>query len=312
MAAPTTSHTFGPQPQILASSFLPYGRRISPAGVVGAQVQLSTSNAGDAFNNVAFDGSNFLIVYTDGASVRGRFITAAGTGGQEVTIIPAAAFGAVVTVAFNGTNYLVTAAMGQPTVDAVAQLLSPAGARIGGTIGISTVAGADEYILKTVATGNDFIVSYVDSFTVVSRATVKARFVSGTGATRGPAFTVASPANGRVPLGAIFNFDGSKYLALLLRGIPSASEPQNTSTWTQADIYSVIVTPRFPRDRSSCRLHKRHQLAARQLKEKTGQVTVELATQFQLMSSINAWESNPTERRTVPWGIFCESRYGAL
>ena len=224
-----------------------FGKRISPAGVVGAQAALSSANTGDGFNNVAFDGTNFLIVYTEGGTVKGKFVSSDGTTGQEVTIIPPSnLFGPIVTVAFNGTNYLVSTSAGKPTLDAVSQLLSPAGTRIGGTIGISTIAGVDEYVLNTTATGSNFIVSYIDSFTVISRASVRARFVSGTGATRGPAFTIASPASGRIPIGAIFNFDGSKYLALLLRGIPSASDPQNTSTWTQADIYSVIVTATIP------------------------------------------------------------------
>lgn len=223
-----------------------FGRLISPAGVVGAQLALTAGRSGDGFNNVAFDGARFLSVYTDGASVKGRFVSSAGVLGSETTIIPSGSFVSNVAVGFNGTNYLVTIASGQQTFDAVAQLVSPSGTRIGGLISVISVPGADEVPVGVVASGNNFIVSYVDSLPVLGATAAKARFISETGAPRGPAFGIASPRDGTVVIGLIVGFDGAKYLAVLRRGVQNATDPAETNLWTQSNVYGVLITVPVP------------------------------------------------------------------
>lgn len=223
-----------------------FAKLISPAGVVGPQLTLSSTGIGEGFNNVAFDGSNFFTVYSDGASVRGRFVSPSGVVGVGETIIATGRFDPIATVGFNGTNYLVTMASGQTTIDAVARLVSTSGTTLGGPITIAAVPGGDEFPVNVVRAGNDFIVSFIDSLSVPGKTATKARFVSGTGATRGPAFTIGAPRNGKDVVGYITGYNEGKYLGLLLRGIPNPAEPGNTSSWTQADIFGVVVTVPIP------------------------------------------------------------------
>src|SRR5207244_12757546 len=102
------------------------------------------------------DGTNFLAVYTDQATLKGRFVSAAGVLGNEVTLVTASGFvieeaGAV---AFNGTNYLVTFPHALTTTsptDAFAQLVSTAGAPVGGLINLAS--GGYELPVGAVASG---------------------------------------------------------------------------------------------------------------------------------------------------------------
>jgi hypothetical protein len=223
-----------------------FGRVISTSGVIGGQLALTAARTGGGFNNLAFDGTNFLTVYSDGPTVMGRFVSATGVMGAEITIIPSGTFGSLITVGFNGGNYLVTAASGAASTDAVAQLVSPAGARIGGIINIGSVPGDDEFPIGVWASGGDFIVSYVDSLSVAGRIGAKARFVSSTGAARGPSFSFASPANGKVVIGYVTGFAGGKYFAILRRGVSSPVDPSDTNLWTQTDVLGVLFTATIP------------------------------------------------------------------
>ena len=222
-----------------------FGRLISPAGVAGAQFILSSGGTGDGFNNVATDGSNFFVVYSDAASIKGRFVSGSGVVGAERTIATGS-FHPLTTIGYNGANYLVTMASGQQSIDAVAVLINNSGTTLGGPITIAAVPGGDELPVNVVRAGNDFIVSFVDSLSVAGKAAAKARFVSGTGATRGPAFTIGAPANGKAVAGYITGYNEGKYLGLLLRGIPDPLNPGNMSKWTQADIFGVVVTVPIP------------------------------------------------------------------
>ena len=73
----------------------------------------------------------------------------------------------------------------------------------------------------------------------------RARFVSGTGAVRGPAFTISSPANGKNGVGLIMGFNNSKYFELILRGIPNPSDP-DPDRWTQKDVDGAFLTIPIP------------------------------------------------------------------
>ena len=223
-----------------------FGRIISTAGTVGPLLALSSGLTNDGFNNTAFDGTNFFTVYNDGTTVRGRFVSAAGVPGQEVTVAAAAPLGSIIAVAFNGTDYLVTVPRGTTGVDAFVQLVSPTGAPIGGVIGVATNSGDDELPVGIVASGSNFLVSYVSGISAVGKVFVRARFVSGAGTVRGPAFTIASPANGKVPAGMIINFNGSKYLELLVRGVQNPAEPGNIDSWTQKDFFGALLTIPIP------------------------------------------------------------------
>lgn len=223
-----------------------FGRVISTSGITGPQLNLTTAITGSGLNNVAFDGTNFLTVYSDGTSVKGRFVSPAGVIGAEVAIIPSGNFAFLTAVGFNGTNYLVTVPSGSTSHDAVGQLLSPAGARVGGVITITNVPNADEFPAAVWATGGDFIVSYIDSLDVVGKTATKARFVSGAGTVRGPSFSLASPANGKVVIGYVVGFASGKYFTILRRGVQNLVSPEDTGLWTQSDIWGVQFTATIP------------------------------------------------------------------
>ncbi len=221
-------------------------RTISPAGVVGPQVALPTPLTGNGFQNVAFDGTSFFVVCSDGTVVRGIFVSPAGVIGQVVTIASSGNFAPFVGVAFNGTNYLVTMSSGNPTFDAVAQMVSPSGNLIGGLIRLSNVPAADEIAFAVITSGSNFLVSYVDSLGVRGSGGVKARFVNAGGTALGVPIPIASPRNGKAVIGAVVPFSGSKYFATLVRGIQDANNPGDTDLWTQKDVFGVMLTIPIP------------------------------------------------------------------
>lgn len=221
--------------------FKTFGRLVSPTGIVGPDLALSSGlTSPGGFNNAAFDGTNFLTVYTDGSSAKARFVSSGGGVGQEVTIVPAVTQGLepTVTVGFNGTSYLATVGRkGTVGSDAMAQLVSRAGASIGGLIPIATDAAIDEIAVGVLASGSNFVVSYLDS-----KGLVSVRFVSGTGVLVGGPLTIASPSGGKVPVGGVFHFNGSKYFAVFQRGVPSASSPSDIEAFALKDVYGALLT----------------------------------------------------------------------
>jgi len=177
--------------------------------------------------------------------VRGIFVSPAGVVGQVVTLAPTGNFGAIVGVAFNGTNYLVSMASGDPA-DVVARMVSPSGALIGGLIKISNVPDANEIPVGVIASGNNFLVSYIDSLDVQGRSSVRARFVSSGGVALGVPIPVASARDGKVVIGLLAPFSGTKYFAVMLRGIQNANDPGDTGLWTEKDVFGVLLTIREP------------------------------------------------------------------
>src|SRR5207245_918256 len=67
-----------------------FGRQVSPAGVVGPEIPVSSQPAAHGINNVAFDGSNFFVVWVDAtiqAVTMGRFVSTTGSLiGPEITV----------------------------------------------------------------------------------------------------------------------------------------------------------------------------------------------------------------------------------
>jgi hypothetical protein len=185
--------------------------------------------------------------------VKGRFVSTTGVPGAEFTIatVPASdGIEPVVTVASNGTNYLVTFAhrVGAARItDAYAQLVTPAGALLGGRITIAADPASDEFAIgSVVGSGGNFLVSYVKDFSVAGQASVRARFVSGTGATLGSAVTLATAQIGKSLVGGVVHFDGARYFLVIMRGVPNATEPDVLELWTQTDLYGAFPAIPLP------------------------------------------------------------------
>src|SRR5438874_525175 len=58
------------------------GRFVTTAGVVGSEIAISSGAGDQVLNNVAFDGTNYFVVWvndTNDTEVRGRFVAKNGT-----------------------------------------------------------------------------------------------------------------------------------------------------------------------------------------------------------------------------------------
>ena len=141
------------------------GRFISPAGALGAEISVNANSyPSDNPLTVAFDGSNYLVVWTDETGgvdsgewdVFGQFVTpSGGLSGDVITISAASGQQFFPVVAFDGTNYLVTwtdmrndvnhnfaCDAGEGTcLDVYGQYISKAGALVGSEFVINDDAG---------------------------------------------------------------------------------------------------------------------------------------------------------------------------
>ena len=131
---------------------------VTPAGVVGPRLVISSGFGHQGLNNVAFDGSNYLVVWCDDVNdtdVIGRRINTAGVvQGSEIPIdVDTERSDNPLTVAFDGANYLVLwtdEIVGGRGWDVYGQLLTPAGALQGGVIAVCEADG--HQLLPMVAT----------------------------------------------------------------------------------------------------------------------------------------------------------------
>lgn len=232
-------------------TFTTYGRLVSTAGELGPELTLSTATK-QGFNGVASGTGGFLTVYTHGPSAKGRFVSTTGIPGAEFTIHTVSesdALEPLTTATYNGTNYLVTFAhrVGERrTTDAYAQLVTPAGGLLGGRITIAADPESDETAIGAVRNGSTFLVSYLNDFSVVGGASVRARFVSSAGAPSSSAITLATSQSGKSPVGGVVDFSGTKYFLVIMRGVPNATEPDVLELWTQTDLHGAFLTIPLP------------------------------------------------------------------
>ncbi|MBI5361697.1 MAG: hypothetical protein HZA53_00870 [Planctomycetes bacterium] len=212
------------------------GRVVSAAGVVGPELAISSGLGDHARNDVAFDGSNYLVVWTDDlfdSEVRGRFISSAGVLGAEFAIDSSPAVSdESVTLAFDGANYLVVFGdeFGAPQGwDLYARPVSPAGA-VGGLITLSTELH-HQALQHVVFDGANFLVSWTDL-----RNDANDDFVCDTG--EGTCIDVlgrrVSPAGALVGGEVLLGFGpGSQFLSPLAAGAGKV-----LSAWADGDVAS--------------------------------------------------------------------------
>jgi hypothetical protein len=146
------------------------GRLIAPNGTVGAELPISSGYGDHGKNSVAFDGTNFLVVWVDDLSVgtiKGRLVSTTGTLGTETTINTSSnRSDDVVSVAFDGTNYLVVWAnqAGGPggEWDLFGQLVDKNGSNVGGVIDVSTAPGTQVFPCVAFG-GNEYLITWTDA-----------------------------------------------------------------------------------------------------------------------------------------------------
>jgi len=211
---------------------------------------------------VAFDGTNFLVVWTDDSNdyeVKGRFVSPAGTLGTELSINASTApSDNPLTVAFDGTNYLVVwtdevgATVGVPTHawDVFGQRVDTSGNLVGGVISISTAAG-QQFLPMIAFDGANYLVTWTDMRNDTNKdwvcdsnegtcSDIYGQYVSKTGAVVGTEFVINNDTGNQ--MGGVGGFAGGKYFVIVNTGIVWPG-PNYVPDWSYGDVYGVFVTP---------------------------------------------------------------------
>lgn len=229
-----------------------YGKFVEPDGSLGNRFLITNPAATGALNNVATDGTDFLVVWTAGATfeaVKARLVDGA-TG----------AIGAVATlnsspgpsdqplgVAFNGGNYLVTwsDSLALHESNVYGRLVTAAGVATGSRISIAGAAGMQVGGSVGVLNGN-FVVTWLDLQSDPANSTLKVRFLDATGALVGTVHTLftTDPVTGKLPLAPGPVARGNDAFFVIERALPGP-DPQSFVGQTEYDLHAAIrnLTP---------------------------------------------------------------------
>lgn len=206
------------------------GRLISPDGIIGQELRISTGNG--ARSSVAFDGTNFFVVWGEDAqdfAVRGRLVSPTGSLGAEIAINSSTdPSDNPITAAFNGTNFLVVwsdevLATSTPALrnwQVKGQLVSPIGSvLVGNVINIATETTRDQMATGVACNpaNGSCLATWADR-TDSSNWDLYGRFVAGNGTLS--ASRLAINTNATNQLGGVgFNRSTGKYLAVINSGV---------------------------------------------------------------------------------------------
>ncbi|SJZ88770.1 IPT/TIG domain-containing protein [Trichlorobacter thiogenes] len=201
------------------------GRIVNPDGSVNTLPGRISTGYGKA-SDVAFDGTNFFVVWQDGESgneIHGRLVSPAGglMGTEVVVNASAAPSDNPKSVVFDGTNYMVVwsdevGGMGTGTWDVLGQRVNTSGTLVGPTpITITSETGAQ--IASSVSfDGTNYLVTWMD-MTNPDNWDVFGQFVAkDTGALSGTKVTIYQNSGNQMG-GA--GFVNGKYLALINTGV---------------------------------------------------------------------------------------------
>lgn len=253
-----------------------YGQFISPSGtLIGPVIPVSTAAYGQRDPALSFDGTNILVVWTDG---RNRSACEAGSSpcyesdvyGQLVTKSAPSTEGSLsgsnflintsslprdgngVSVAFDGTNYFII--FGEETTlpnaceptnsckwDVFGQFVTRAGVPTGSKITINNSA-ANHKFAGVSWNGTRYLVTWTENFAGPATS-IKGRYFDTSGAPVGSELTLFTTASdGRIPWYAIPIVNGSNYFTIVSRGIPGI-DPFNFDAYTSQDVYGKFITP---------------------------------------------------------------------
>ena len=196
------------------------GRMVSPDGSTGEEFRIS-SGYGDA-SDVAFDGTNFFVVWTEDQydyEIRGRFVSTNGVPGTEISVNASLnPSDNPKSVTFDGTNYMViwSDAIDQTKMlDVFGQQVSTSGALVGGVITITNENGPQ--MATTVAfDGINYLATWVD-MTNASDWNLYGQYIKASdGSLVGSKFAISSATTNQMG-GA--GFVHGKYLALINTGV---------------------------------------------------------------------------------------------
>ncbi|MBK5276250.1 MAG: hypothetical protein JJE30_14535 [Desulfuromonadales bacterium] len=215
------------------------GRIVTTGGSMGPEFRIS-SGYGSA-SDVAFDGANFFVVWTEDqydTEIRGRFVSPAGVPGTEISINASAApSDNPKSVTFDGTNYMVVwndEVVGTGSWDVFGQKVSPAGAKVGGVITVTSETGS-QMAFSVAFDGINYLATWVD-MSNLSNWNLYGQYISTSGTPVGSKVTIDAGATNQ--LGGV-GFINGKYLALINNGVVMGSGGLSQVEGT----YGLFITP---------------------------------------------------------------------
>jgi hypothetical protein len=216
-----------------------WGTSVDQDGEVANAEGLQISPTGDRAgrSRLAFDGTNFLVVWTNASSfvndVRGARITPAGSvlDPAGITISNAADDQENLALAFDGTNFLVVwEDYRADDPDIYGARVTPAGVLLDATGLPLAVTDEDETDPVVGSAGGAFLVAWTELLEFDGERDVRAVRVTGAGATAGPSVVLSRAAAEQQHAQAAF--DGTNYLVVWEQGLP-----------LESDIYAARVAP---------------------------------------------------------------------
>jgi hypothetical protein len=226
-----------------------YGQLVSKqAALVGAPFQVSQSTRVRELDGVAFDGTNYLVVWTDiqpfpmtNRDIYGRFVSAAGAPtGIDFKISDGA--GKDATLAFGASSYLVAWTEDVANTETRARFVTPAGAlqtpfTVNGSSAPSDNRGSMAF------DGTNFLVVWCDEAVGLQSWDIFGQLVSPAAALVGGVLSFATaPGPQLVPFAA---FDGLNYLITWTDGANDANEDFvcDPGEGTCLDVYGQFLSP---------------------------------------------------------------------
>jgi hypothetical protein len=211
---------------------------VKPGGGVPGYVLIETSLNDDRAPAVAFDGTNYLIVYqeTSGAehNIMGVFVSPAGAVGAPFVIDNSANDDLAPAVAFDGTDYLVVyqRAVTGTNGDIVGAVLSTGGAVQAGSPFNIDVSANDDRVPAVASNGTGFLVAF-QRMVSGTDSDIQGAVIDPSGPTVAPFAVDATSNDDRAPAVAS---DGANYLVAY----------EEVSTPTDRNIRGALVNPSGP------------------------------------------------------------------
>jgi hypothetical protein len=230
-----------------------YGQLITPGGLLlGSEIPISVQPDADKAPSVAFDGTNYLVVWQGRRPVDpelydtyGRFISRNGTLGGLVLIsqTPSPRYNPL-NVAFDGANYFVVwnkdAGPGypSPTVwNIYGRQVSRSGSLPGNELALITEAGNP--LLPLLAfDGTNYLLSWTFRDALgTTNANIRFQFLNQTGSAVGSQFTVFTAQGTNLPTFGFPMFDGKRFFAATEVGVLKT----NSSETASGDMYGAFI-----------------------------------------------------------------------
>ncbi len=193
-----------------------WGMFVSPTGVAGAPFPIAASAFDEALDGIAFDGTNFFVVYEvdqnspPGRFIRGRLVDSTGTIVSTTPISTSGGLDGFHSVAFNGSKYLVAWTDDATHKQIRARSMTPAGT-LGTEFLVNAASVPQDGGVGVESDGSNFLVVWsreaggagTNQWDVVAQRATDSAIV-------GSEIGVANWAGGQI--GAYVAFDGSDYL----------------------------------------------------------------------------------------------------